>query len=131
MVLGDINGDCKWDIIMGQGEGEKNIEERIFIGTSLLPDTAKPIISNTYFSRDNLTQKWTLWARIHDHKSPISVEDFKEVSLLDSQNNKLGDLEWYGEYLWRYTSSLPLTSPQLKIKAIDKCLNETIYPLNQ
>jgi hypothetical protein len=129
LVLGDINGDCKWDIIMGQGEGENNIEERIFIGTNLLPDTAKPIIAKTYVSRDSLTQEWTLWARIHDHKSPISDEDFTDIVVLDDQNKKLGSLEWYGEYLWRFTSKSTLPSPTLKIIATDKCQNQASFLL--
>ena len=46
MVLGDINNDHKLDIIMGQGEGEEGIEERIFMGKYIQKDTSPPINAN-------------------------------------------------------------------------------------
>jgi len=35
LMLSDIMADGKIDLIMGQGEGEEIIEERIFIGTGI------------------------------------------------------------------------------------------------
>lgn len=127
MVVADINGDCKLDIIMGQGEGTEDLEERIFIGTAVQPDAAGPIIANVAVRQDSLSGRWKVLSRIHDHKSPLNAFDFKSVNLLDGKNNLLGAMNWYGEYLWVSHFDNDDSIEEVVIRATDKCDNVTEY----
>ncbi len=107
MVLGDINNDHKMDIIMGQGEGETGIEERIFIGKDIPVDTAPPIISNYQITKNKDNGTLTIKARIHDHKSPNMPQDWSAVHVLINDNADSIAMTWYGENLW--VASVPKT----------------------
>ena len=107
MVLGDINNDNKMDIIMGQGEGETGIEERIFIGKNILIDTAAPIISNYQITENKDNGTLTIKARIHDNKSPNMPQDWSAVNILINENVDPIAMTWYGENLW--VASVPKT----------------------
>ena len=98
LVVTDLNGDHKWDIVMGQGEGKTDLDERIFIGTSISPDTAYPRIPNTRMT-DTLGMI-TVQARIHDCKSPSMPEDWTSVVFVPSEGDSI-PMQWYGEYLWQ------------------------------
>ncbi len=100
LMLADINDDNKLDIIMGQGEGQEGIEERIFIGNNILPDTSPPIISHLKVDEDIETELITLFARIHDNKSPSMPQDWKSVEVVSEDMNLSIPMNWYGEYLW-------------------------------
>lgn len=107
MVLGDINNDHKMDIIMGQGEGEEGIEERIFIGKNIPKDTAPPMISNYEMTKNKETETLIIKARIHDNKSPNMPQDWSAVSVyVDGKVNPIA-MRWYGENLW--VARLPIT----------------------
>ena len=120
LVLSDLNRDGKLDIVMGQGEGRENIEERIFIGHSLSKDSAPPIISHYRIDPVN-TETMVLKARIHDHKSPLMPLDWKSVSA--HVNGKTLRMTWYGEYLWRV--ELPVTKEEIELCATDFAGNTT------
>mgnify|MGYP001819550355 CR=1 FL=1 len=124
IVLGDIDNDSRLDIIMGQGEGEEGIEERIFTGKNLAPDTAAPIISH-YRNNENIKGgNITVLARIHDNKSPNMPQDWDAVTVSAGEGTTPVSMTWYGENLWR--ASLPYTSAanRFRICATDYSKNE-------
>lgn len=128
MVLGDINNDKKMDIIMGQGEGQEIIEERIFIGTQIKTDEAAPIISH-YRLEESSLGTFTIMARIHDNKSPNMPQDWESVVLL--VNDQTIRLNWYGENLWKATVQSKMKSDRWQICATDYAGNKnclTIVP---
>ncbi|MFC3879123.1 FG-GAP repeat domain-containing protein [Algoriphagus namhaensis] len=120
LVFADINGDHKMDIIMGQGEGEELIEERIFVGKNIPIDSAKPIIS--HFDIE-IGESTIIKARIHDNKSPSMPQDWKSV--LVKVNDKDFPMNWYGEYLWSSVIEQILPSDTISICATDAAGNET------
>lgn len=122
LVFADINNDHKMDIVMGQGEGESMIEERIFIGTNIVADKAKPIIS--HFDIQQMEGGLSrVKARIHDNKSPSMPQDWQTVVL--KVNDKEVPLDWYGEYLWK--ADIQELSPDdvLEICAMDAAGNQS------
>ena len=100
ITLGDINNDKKLDIIMGQGEGEEGIEERIFIGKDIQPDSAPPIISHIQITENKEIGTVTVKARIHDNKSPNMPQDWSSVNLVFDGTSDSLPMTWYGENLW-------------------------------
>ncbi len=126
MVLGDINNDKKMDIIMGQGEGEEIIEERIFIGSQIKADEALPVISN-YQLEEISSGVFTLKARVHDNKSPNMPHDWQSVELLI--NGQPFPLQWYGENLWRTTVRDKTENDQWQICAVDYAGNKKCIPV--
>jgi hypothetical protein len=126
LVLGDINQDGKMDIIMGQGEGEEIIEERIFIGSSIQPDIATPKISHVKMEEVS-PGTFTVKARIHDHKSPNMPQDWNSVDLLI--NDQEVPLNWYGENLWKATVLNKTKTDTWEICATDAAGNKTCMDL--
>ncbi len=122
LVFADIDNDHKIDIIMGQGEGEKLIEERIFIGKNIDPDLARPIISHFEIKDSGLGQL-IVKARIHDNKSPSMPLDWKSVVLL--VNAVEYKMSWYGEYLWKAEIPTSVQGDSVEICAIDAANNKT------
>lgn len=98
LVVGDINNDKKLDLIMGQGEGDKGIEERIFLGDKVNPDTARPLISTIKIL---LKPVHAIYARVHDNKSPNMPQDWTSVEFYPDSKSKPLSMTWYGENLWR------------------------------
>jgi hypothetical protein len=130
MVLGDINNDQKMDIIMGQGEGEEGIEERIFIGTTIAKDTAAPIISNYQITEDTATETLIIKARVHDNKSPNMPQDWSAVSLHIDENPDQIDMTWYGENLWVAKVPKTVNGRPLTLCATDYSGNKSCLELN-
>ena len=129
MVLGDINNDQKMDIIMGQGEGEEGIEERIFMGKNINKDTASPIISSHQIT-ENANGTLTVKARIHDHKSPNMPQDWNVIAVHLDEASEPIPMVWYGENLWVATFPTPQDAKELKICAKDYCGNKTCLTIN-
>lgn len=119
MALGDINNDKKLDIIMGQGEGKEGIEERIFIGKDIDPDTASPIISNYQIIENKIIGILTIKARIHDNKSPNMPQDWSSVNLEIEGTSSPITMTWYGENLWVASISNALVNSRINICATD------------
>lgn len=129
MVLGDIDNDQKLDIIMGQGEGEQGIEERIFMGKNIKKDTAPPVISGHQVT-ENTNGTITVKARIHDHKSPNMPQDWESVLVHIDEIPEAIPMLWYGENLWVATFTKPLENKGLKICATDYCGNKACFVLD-
>ena len=119
MVLGDINNDKKMDIIMGQGEGEDGIEERVFIGKNILEDTAAPIISNYKITEDKDSGTLIIKARIHDNKSPNMPQDWTAVNIYINEKTEPIAMTWYGENLWVANVPKTIETDSLRICATD------------
>jgi hypothetical protein len=119
IVLGDINNDKKLDIIMGQGEGEEGIEERIFMGRGIRPDSAPPVISHYEVSENKENGTVTVRARIHDNKSPNMPQDWTSVELGYENSENTVSMTWYGEHLWYATISIEQGAGDLRICATD------------
>ena len=82
LVLADLDGDRRLDVVQGQGEHETAVEERVFLGTGLPPYTAPPVIARV----EEVAASGSggiLWirARVHDNKSPTMSHDWRSVSL--------------------------------------------------
>ena len=45
LALADLDGDHRMDVVQGQGEHKTAIDERVFSGRGLKPDTAAPSVS--------------------------------------------------------------------------------------
>ncbi|MFC4722802.1 FG-GAP repeat domain-containing protein [Geojedonia litorea] len=129
MVLGDINNDKKLDIIMGQGEGEEGIEERIFIGKDISPDTASPKITHYLVTNNETDGTTSIKARIHDNKSPNMPQDWSSVEVLSSDGSNTTKMTWYGENLWIATVPLVLYNQGIEICAIDYAGNKACLKL--
>ncbi len=126
MVFGDINNDKKMDIIMGQGEGQEIIEERIFIGSEIKADVAAPIISH-YRLQEVSPGTFTVKARIHDNKSPNMPQDWESVVLM--VNDEAVVLNWYGENLWKATVQNKSKNDRWQICATDYAGNKSCVTL--
>ncbi|GAA4268925.1 FG-GAP repeat domain-containing protein [Hyunsoonleella aestuarii] len=129
MVLGDINNDKKLDIIMGQGEGKKGIEERIFIGKDINPDSASPIISHFRIIENHKKNIKTIMARIHNNKSPNMPEDWESVLVFVKGSNEPIPMVWYGENLWATSVDIKYDSKDISICATDYSGNKTCKQL--
>lgn len=121
LMLSDINGDRKIDLIMGQGEGEKVIEERIFIGTGIATDTAAPKISHSQIIEEG-NGVYEIKARIHDNKSPNMPQDWNSVEVISG--GVAIPMKWYGENLWKCTLKSENESRKWEICATDAAGNK-------
>lgn len=126
LVLADINNDKKLDIIMGQGEGDNGIEERIFMGENLAIDSAPPIISHYKLDEGETTK---IYARIHDNKSPNMPQDWQVVEVLTVENSKPIAMSWYGENLWYAEIPKSKNHNPITICATDYAGNKTYKSL--
>ncbi|MEN2281871.1 VCBS repeat-containing protein [Algoriphagus sp. SE2] len=127
LVFADINNDHKMDIIMGQGEGEEMIDERIYIGKNIVVDKAKPIISH-FKNQESLNGTSIIKARIHDNKSPSMPQDWKSVVLL--VNSAEIEMKWYGEYLWKAEVEESKNSDSIEVCATDAAGNQSCVKIN-
>jgi hypothetical protein len=103
MAVADLDGDGRLDVVQGQGEDPKALDERVFFGTaSLAKDTAPPSITMVS-TWTNAPGGFMVRARVHDRKSP--AEDFDFTSVVVERTSPQGPtttpMKWYGEYLWR------------------------------
>jgi hypothetical protein len=122
LVLADINNDKKLDIVMGQGESDSGMDERVFLGNSIKEDSAPPIIS--HYKMAMRQNRLYVYARIHDNKSPSMPQDWKEVSIYLDNSDEAIPMKWFGEYLW--TASFDASGEEeVKICAVDFAGNKT------
>jgi hypothetical protein len=130
LVLGDINNDHKLDIIMAQGEGEKQIEERIFLGDKLKPDTAPPVISTHQVTASISSGSLMIRARIHDNKSPNMPQDWASIEFKADSKSRPVPMTWYGENLWKVELKNTSTIKGGQICATDYCGNKKCVFVN-
>ncbi len=103
MAVADLNNDGKLDVVQGQGEIKGSIDERVFLGMSIAPDRAPPVITMVEkLNSATSKEKVRIRARVHDHKSPIKPHDWKSVVLQWKGEDGIhaNQMNWYGEYLW-------------------------------
>ena len=131
LILGDINNDKKLDIIMGQGEGESEIEERIFLGEKINADTAPPVISMYKISRSINGKGAIVKARIHDNKSPNMPQDFSSVEFRANSRSRPVAMSWYGENLWRAEIDHAESITTGELCAIDYCGNKKCVEVSE
>ena len=122
LVLADLDGDHRLDVVQGQGENPEAVSERVFLGRGLDPDSAAPVITgaDAFGSDAGISVR----ARVHDRKSPLAAHDFQSVEMRwDGPQAGGQPMVWYGEYLWR--ADLIVASPvDLRVCAIDAAGNE-------
>ena len=89
------------DVVQAQGEHPKAVDERIFLGRGLAPDTAPP--SLTMVGMNEAAGRATVHARVHDRKSPSLATEWKKVVVEWTTPAGVREvaMRWYGEYLWR------------------------------
>lgn len=98
IALADLDGDDRLDVVMAQGEHETAVEERIFLGVGLEPDTAAPVVGSPSLEQSGVQRR--VRVRVHDGKSPVQREDFRAVALRFPEREPVA-LQWYGGQLWR------------------------------
>lgn len=106
IAVADLNGDGKLDVVQGQGESESPylIDEKVYFGKDVQPDTAPPVITLVEETGSaEAEQSAQVRARIHDNKSPTMPHDWQSVMLRWTENGQTEEkpMQWYGEYLWR------------------------------
>lgn len=125
LALADLDGDHRLDVAMAQGEHPTAVEERVFLGSGLEPDSAAPHLRVA--APEPLGEGlYRIRARIHDSKSPSQPGDWNVVELRWSADGKEHSLPmvWYGEYLWRVESKHGTTvSANLQVCAEDAAGN--------
>ena len=129
LALADLDGDQRLDVVQAQGENPKAVDERVFFGTGLKPDTAPPSVTMVG-KADAPEGRFLVRARVHDRKSPVLSTEFKrvivEVIVKGEQMPALRPMTWYGEYLWR--ADLPVAPDRVtsyRVCATDAAGNTT------
>ncbi|HUL73066.1 MAG TPA: VCBS repeat-containing protein [Vicinamibacterales bacterium] len=102
LAVADLDGDGRIDVVQAQGENPQALDERVFFGVGLRPDTAPPYVG-LVSTWSNASGGFQVRARVHDRKSPAEDFDFKRVGVewTSPQGPTTTAMKWYGEYLWR------------------------------
>jgi len=113
MILGDLDGDGRMDVVQAQGEHSTAVQERISLGRGLALDTSPPVVSLA--TMEPFGDEVLVRARVHDRKSPSLATEWREVAvryqIMDSSHR--APMSWYGEYLWRTTIPAEAESPEV------------------
>ncbi len=126
LLLADLDGDNRLDVVQGQGENPAAVEERIFLGSGLDPDTAPPVIGSVEMAQQQ-DAVLRLRARIHDRKSPTMPHDWQSVAVRWSESGTTREtpMTWYGEYLWFAEIPAPSSAATVySVCAVDAAGNE-------
>ena len=128
MALADLDGDARLDVVMSQGEHATAVDERVFLGRGLPPDTAPPSIGPLRAARD--PDALRIEARVHDRKSPTLAAEWRHVEIRWRAAAGQGavPMRWYGEYLWR--TEIPPDATEATLCAADAAGNETCRPVD-
>jgi hypothetical protein len=128
LVLADLDGDHRLDVVQGQGENPDAVEERIFLGSGLAPDSAPPSVGpvDAELQPDG---SLLVRARVHDRKSPSMPGDWRSVDLVRSggAGEDRQPMAWYGEHLWRARLE-PAACGDSRVCAVDAAGNEACVP---
>ncbi len=114
LALADLDGDHRMDVVQGQGEHKTAIDERVFSGRGLAPDTAPPSVTMVG-TREAPGERRVVHARVHDRKSPSLPFEWRRVVVewTTPAGPREVPMRWYGEYLWRaeWPSDVPASTP--------------------
>jgi hypothetical protein len=129
MAIGDLDGDGRIDVVQSQGEHPTAIDERIFMGRGLAPDTAPPVV--TLVEGVEYDTELLVRARVHDRKSPTLPTEWEHVVVHYEVMSapRTADMIWYGEFLWR--ALLPPEAERVEVCATDAAGNSACMPLSQ
>ena len=96
-----LDGDGRMDVVQAQGEHPKAVDERVFLGRGLAPDTAAPSV--TMVGVKEMGQRTVVGARGPDRKSPSLATEWKRVAVewTTPAGPREVPMRWYGENLWR------------------------------
>lgn len=126
MILGDVDGDGRMDVVQAQGEHSTAVQERVSLGRGLALDTSPPVV--TLATIEPADDALLVRARVHDRKSPSLDTEWREVvvryQIMDSDH--AAPMAWYGEYLWRAVIPAEAESPE--VCATDAAGNATCAP---
>ena len=132
LALADLDGDGRMDAVQAQGEHPTAVQERVYFGLGLKPETAPPSI--TMVSAVPAKAPATgliVRARVHDRKSPSLATEWKSVTVEWAVGAKTlsAPMRWYGEYLWRagLPASLAAGAP-FRVCATDAAGNRNCVP---
>ncbi len=131
LMLGDLDGDGRMDVVQAQGEHPTAVQERVFLGTGLKPDTAPPVISMVRAVPSATVGRTVVRARVHDRKSPSLPTEWKRVVVewASAAGPQVTAMRWYGEYLWAaempagFSAGMPF-----RVCAADASANATCSP---
>jgi hypothetical protein len=100
LALADLDGDHRLDVVQGQGEHKTAVQEKLFSGSGLAPDTAAPSV--TLVGVTALPgQTPRIHARVHDRKSPSLATEWRRVVVeWPGAGRPALAMRWAGEYLW-------------------------------
>ena len=123
LVLADLDGDHRLDVVRGQGEHAEAVREHIFLGTGLEPDTAPPVVGRPELVVSDAAS--SVRVRIHDRKTPPAPHDWHSVEARwhVAGETRLVQMDWYGENLWR--SEVDGQAESVEICATDAAGNAT------
>ena len=77
MALADLDGDARIHVVMSQGEHPTAVDERVFLGRGLPPDTAPPSIGPLRAVPEPGAIR--IEARVHDRKSPSLATEWQHI----------------------------------------------------
>jgi hypothetical protein len=100
LALADLDGDGRMDVVQGQGEHKTAVQEKIYSGSGLAPDTAAPSVSLVGVTALP-ARPARIHARVHDRKSPSLATEWRRVVVeWPGANRPAVAMRWMGEYLW-------------------------------
>lgn len=103
IAFADLDGDGRLDVVHAQGEVRNAMEDKVFFGKTIAPDTAPPWIGAIDAAGGRAGVAFPVRVRVHDRKSPCMPHDWRRIVLRCTQGGATTELAmaWYGEYLWR------------------------------
>ncbi len=127
IALADLDGDKRLDVVHAQGEVKTALEDKVFFGKSIAPDTAAPRIGAVHVAVSAAAgANVTVVVRVHDGKSPCMPHDWQRVVVHCTQNGVTNtvNMAWYGEYLWRAQAvAARAAAMTLVVEAVDAAGN--------